>query len=831
MKKKSIILCVLLLAVSVIAACDKPSKQGSVDIGDTLEKRVIAEIAAEKKNEVITVGEKDEKFRLDGVEEDPSSSHVANEKFELDLDATVEDLSVYDPSETDIVGQFVSPSGKLYEMPAFWYADYDRSFEEYGVDQEYDISKDGTCFAQGNATIAGVIDEKDGEKTPVAKISFNVANTSAGGNGGAVISKSGITSDLDTLSVWLKAGENLSTTGLFLYLYGADDQAYVKLPTLTTEWKKYSFAYSDFTHAKPDSPLPISSMYSARIQTANGIPAGQTGAERYTAVGDVYISDMQFYWSEMPQKSVQIASFVGKVFKNYKGGDLFGKEIVEKGTEEYFKLRFRFTEAGDWTYRIVGKKNGAQKFRYASQVTVTENSDAEKNRGVVRVEPTKKRNFMFEDGTPYVPVGMNVCYSVDAVRGSYDYEVYFPKMKAAGMNFSRTWLTDIDAGYGAQNVAGGILNFDSRQDRLFRFDNIVELAEENGLYLQIPMQTISAFRKDVADGTSSHRWDTNPYNKINGGYLDEPWEYFTDARAIEDTKKLYRYYIARFGYSRNILNWELMNEIGMDSSWYFGIELTQEEARDWADEIGSYMHSADPYDHLVSISSGNDHTDKVYSAEAVDFVSFHWYYNKSDYATALANECSVMRERFGKPAMIGETGASGTSEAYNHDKDPYGMLNRQTAFTCAMGGGAAGAMTFWEECVNKYDQYANYTPAANMYKLMNKDFITYDMLTADNCTLSCAGSQTLRAYGYIGVDAVYAYVTDTAYNYSNLSPAAVTNFTAEFVGVGDGTFTVRVFDTQKGEVIDTFEVAANGGKLTVSAESWSKDIAFIIDKK
>ena len=165
-----------------------------------------------------------------------------------------------------------------------------------------------------------------------------------------------------------------------------------------------------------------------------------------TATGDLYISDMQFYNSDLPGQTVQLASFVCESLEGYRPGDLFGNEVLTQTGENGFKLRFRFTEAGEWTYRVVGKKDGEEKFRYTSSVTVAQNPDEEQNRGVVRVEQTQKRNFVFEDGTPYLPIGMNVAYSVDNARSSYDYDVYFPKMAAAGMNYSRTWLTDIDAG-------------------------------------------------------------------------------------------------------------------------------------------------------------------------------------------------------------------------------------------------------------------------------------------------------------------------------------------------------------------------------------------------
>ena len=304
----------------------------------------------------------------------------------------------------------------------------------------------------------------------------------------------------------------------------------------------------------------------------------------------------------------------------------------------------------------------------------------------------------------------------------------------------------------------------------------------------------------------------------------------TDSRAIEDTKKLYRYYVARYGYSRNILGWELMNEIGMDSTYYGTDLLTQEQAKLWAEEIGSFMHGIDPYDHLVTISSGNDHYDAVYSADAIDFMNFHSYVFGSNYTTGAANECYALWQHFRKPVLIGEMGASGTSEAYNHDRDPNGMMNKQTAFSAPMGGSAGGAMTFWWQQVNNYDQYANWTPAVEYFRLLPDDFVTMDTLTKEGYTVGGTNAQRVAVYGFIGKDAVYVYVTDTQYNYANTAPGKFADTILGFSG-NRYTYSVQVFDTNEGKVVNTFDATASGGKLSLTLADWACDLALIIDKK
>lgn len=47
-------------------------------------------------------------------------------KFEISFKTPAFKGNCFDPDEIDIWGEFVSPSGKKYVMPAFWYQDYKR---------------------------------------------------------------------------------------------------------------------------------------------------------------------------------------------------------------------------------------------------------------------------------------------------------------------------------------------------------------------------------------------------------------------------------------------------------------------------------------------------------------------------------------------------------------------------------------------------------------------------------------------------------------------------------------------------------------------------------
>lgn len=841
MKKVTLIaklLFIVYILTTILSSC---AVQTIVNIDiETSDEQIIQSILAESKDSVNTLVQ-DPEFYMNGVSEfevdatDPnavanetSSSHVVNEKFELDIDS-VTTGNKYDPNEVNVYGQFVSPSGVLYEMPGFWYVDCDRYLVELDETLEYELKG----YTINGATATGVIDEKDGVKIPVAKINFN-STSSAAQQVGVALDKSQLNIRVGAafthvISVWLRVDDGFTGDALYLRLYSsseANDTFYkIDASKLSTEWKKFEFVYNEGFYSSA-AVEDFKKNYSLFIQTS-GIDENK-GSKNYEVVnGTVYASNFAFEnvitytdGTSAVNSSFTLVDFVASELANYRSGDINGKEVITIGEEGNFKVRFRFTEAGEWTYRIVMEKNNVRICTYTSSVVATENPDEEENRGIIVVEPTLKRNFMFEDGTPYAPIGINVPYTVDPVRGTYDYESYFPKMSAAGMNFSRTWLTYV--GNGVSNTEGGVLNFDARQNRAYGFDHILDLADEYGIYLQIPMEHTGWFRENQL-------WDSCPYNVINGGYLEHSFEFFTDERAKEDYKKLLRYYIARYSYSRYIMNWEIFNEIGHVTDYDGDV------AKSWANEMGSYLHSIDPYRHMVSMSSATDYSDTCYTAEELDFTSFHSYIYGNKYAAKTVSECVRMYQWLDKPAMIGEIGASGTSEVVNFAADPDYYILRQAPYTI-FGGAAASPMYFWWQMCDKYDHYDNVTPATELFKLLPDKWITMPQInsakkqdTGVNVLYEC--SRGIAVWGFKDNTSAYIYMMDNDYSYANHKPDEKSDTVITLLDMANGSYTVRVFDTQNGVVCGTFDVNASGGQLKISVPAWSSDLALLIEQK
>src|SRR6201999_2751277 len=92
----------------------------------------------------------------------------------------------------------------------------------------------------------------------------------------------------------------------------------------------------------------------------------------------------------------------------------------------------------------------------------------------------------------------------------------------------------------------------------FRIERQLDVADAHGLQVQLVVNDHGQVRS--LDGG---RWLENPYNALNGGPVpsDHPEQFFTNAQARELFKHRLRYLVARYGAYRNVLAWELFNEV------------------------------------------------------------------------------------------------------------------------------------------------------------------------------------------------------------------------------------------------------------------------------
>jgi endo-1,4-beta-mannosidase len=152
-------------------------------------------------------------------------------------------------------------------------------------------------------------------------------------------------------------------------------------------------------------------------------------------------------------------------------------------------------------------------------------------------------------------------------------------------------------------------------------------------------------------------WPENVYNAKNGGPLTNPVDYFSNETAKKYFKQRVRYFIARWGYSPNILAWQFWGEY--DNVILFGEHLIRLPlVKAWHSEMSEYIKSLDSK-HLVTSNEAlpnNDSTvdDEIWQMNSIDYVTIHSYSDTNiDWVIPKA---VASYSRYNKPLVVQEWG-------------------------------------------------------------------------------------------------------------------------------------------------------------------------------
>lgn len=263
-------------------------------------------------------------------------------------------------------------------------------------------------------------------------------------------------------------------------------------------------------------------------------------------------------------------------------------------------------------------------------------------RGFVRIGPASPRQFRLHSGDGYYPIGFNAAWH--ATRETKP-PALFAQMRAAGLNWARMWMThyfkstNLDWVWRTP-IAPGTLDLTVAR----RWDEWVRAAESNDVRIQLVLQHHTQF-----SAKASPDWRRHPWNVLNGGFLDRPEAFFTDARALELTRMKWRYIVARWGYSPAIMAWELFNEVELTDACTGGVSQTVIR---WHEDMAGYLRGLDRYGHLVT-SSSPPLADPLW--RTMDYYQRHAY--PQDPVAELTGSAQVAGT-LAKPFFYGEMGRS-----------------------------------------------------------------------------------------------------------------------------------------------------------------------------
>ncbi len=313
--------------------------------------------------------------------------------------------------------------------------------------------------------------------------------------------------------------------------------------------------------------------------------------------------------------------------------------------------------------------------------------------GFIRRDPKTVQRFVFDDGRPYYPLGMNVAWTGG---NGPDYPYYFSQMGQAHMNWARVWMTYWDGKAlewspdKTKNPAIGYFLLDAAR----RWDMIFDQAARNGVYVQMVLQHHGQYTAAV-----DPNWADNPFNAANGGFLQHPDDFFTDAEAQRLTEAKYRYIVARWGYSTHLLSFELFNEVQniREARSHF------QDVVNWHKTMAAYIRSVDGNHHLLttSISTPRNPLGQI----GLDYDQNHTY--PPDVVSVFA---AVKTTGVDVPYFYGEWGPPGprtaAAEPLVHD-GLWASLMSPTA--------GAGQYWFWDT-VNAQGWWPLFASAANFVR-------------------------------------------------------------------------------------------------------------------
>lgn len=317
----------------------------------------------------------------------------------------------------------------------------------------------------------------------------------------------------------------------------------------------------------------------------------------------------------------------------------------------------------------------------------------------VRVSPRDSRYFELSDGTPYVPIGLNMI-APPGDEGFPGMEAWMKQLSANGGNYIRVWLGnpffDVEHAHSGQYDAA----------KAERIQNLLEIAAQDGIRVKLCLEH---FRN--LDG-GRQAWASKPLHLVaNGGTATNMNDFFDGAASREQFKKKLAWLARRFSNNPTVFGWELWNEINaVQGGDYMA----------WTEVMLPELHRLFPQ-NLAMQSLGSFDRDSVRAAyrrlatlPGNDVAQVHRYLDLGARLEVCHGPMDVLaadavRELLavhpGRPVLLAESGAvepshSGPFKLYNQDTN--GLLLHDVLFAPFFAGAAGpGHIWHWDAYVAK----------------------------------------------------------------------------------------------------------------------------------
>lgn len=465
------------------------------------------------------------------------------------------------------------------------------------------------------------------------------------------------------------------------------------------------------------------------------------------------------------------------------------------GWSAQWMVRFSPTEEGQWRYVLkVRDAEGT-----AESVPGEFNATPSRRHGFVGIADNN-RYLKYSDGTSFYGVGMWYNDGYDQFGGGAITEEDLDQLKNKGCNFICFYPTPLETrgtGLGRydENLAG-------------RLDQVFQWCEERDIHISWNL-VFHSYVSEAVWGGGNARYRNNPYRTIAKARdwfgSDEVWKY---------QEKVNRYIIARWGYSRSLFLWFIIDEINGTEGWQQG---GVDRAEAWCRRMNNFFHQHDPYGRPTTgtQSGGVDQwwpggyrifdvaAREIYEAQGHPMppggkpdllLENPLQASYLNYATQISN----LWKGFEKPAIIGECGWDHT---YYEPSMPGYAAMYHNALWASLANGACATPFWWA-----YSSYLN--EATVTWQLRSFAQFVSDIDFAQQKWSPIELKMTAGdGWAMKGDELVFGWVANPM--------SGVANEAFTISGLDAGAYEVRLFRTWRGLYMDAIEAHVDDGKLTV----------------
>ncbi len=523
-------------------------------------------------------------------------------------------------------------------------------------------------------------------------------------------------------------------------------------------------------------------------------------------------------------KTVTVPAFYYRDFTRRLTG-LGVEQLVPLG-RSYWKLRFTPTELGSWTVTLLARDK-KDKIKTLPLTFRCVESDSP---GFVRVDPKDPFYFSFDSGKFFYPVGqmlrsptdLRVPYPYGFTQkegeGTFAFDRYFEKLSANGVNFVRTWMGNWWLGIEApRSYAPGYDGLGKyNMEHAWKLDYVLEQARRRGIYVELTLLNHGLLHR-----SGDTEWYENPYNALNGGPLNRPPQFFTDAKAKEFFKRRLRYIVARWGCDTHLFSWEMWNEVDLTEGY------DSDQVRAWHAEMIDYLNEIDPYHHITTTHFCRQPMDpNVNSLDQIKFTQSDLY---TDNIVSGMQSTWISKQTLQKGTIVNEYGIG-------NDFDQLQANFHGGLWSSAVVPMAGSAMFWWWPWVDNHDLYWHYKAVSAFCSDEDRRGRNLKMSSPEVLEEAGKTHRFLRAVGSQNLESALVWVYDEPiFEFSNgaryHTPPTFTDVSLRIVGLQAGAYVVSCYDTTTGKIVANLDASSDGTALVVKLPTFRADLALKVKRK